>query len=39
MKKSEKAKEIIEEKLLASYNRIRSKVKNGIAVVSIERCM
>ena len=37
MKKSEKAKEIIEEKLLASYNRIRSKVKNGIAVVSIER--
>ena len=37
MKKSEKAKEIIEEKLLASYSRIRSKVKNGIAVVSIER--
>jgi len=37
MKKSEKAKEIIEERLLASYNRIRSKVKNGIAVVSIER--
>ena len=37
MKKSEKAKEIIEERLLAAYNRIRSKVKNGIAVVSIER--
>ena len=37
MKKSEKAKEIIEERLLTSYNRIRSKVKNGIAVVSIER--
>ena len=37
MKKSEKAKEVIEERLLASYNRIRSKIKNGIAVVSIER--
>lgn len=37
MKKSEKAKEVIEERLLASYNRIRSKTKNGIAVVSIER--
>ena len=37
MKKSEKAKEIIEERLLATYNRIRSKVKNGLAVVSIER--
>ena len=37
MKKSEEAKEVIEERLLASYNRIRSKIKNGIAVVSIER--
>ena len=37
MKKSEEAKEVIEERLLASYNRIRSKTKNGIAVVSIER--
>jgi predicted nucleic acid-binding Zn-ribbon protein len=37
MKKSEMAKEVIEERLLASYNRIRSKIKNGIAVVSIER--
>jgi predicted nucleic acid-binding Zn-ribbon protein len=37
MKKSEKAKEVIEERLLASYNRIRSNIKNGIAVVSIER--
>lgn len=37
MKKSEKAKEVIEERLLASYNRIRSKTKNGIAVVSIAR--
>ena len=35
MKKSEKAKEVIEERLLASYNRIRSKTKNGIAVVSV----
>jgi predicted nucleic acid-binding Zn-ribbon protein len=37
MKKSENAKEVIEERLLASYNRIRSKTKNGIAVVSIAR--
>tara|TARA_B100001250_G_scaffold346428_1_gene316270 strand:+ start:532 stop:1275 length:744 start_codon:yes stop_codon:yes gene_type:complete len=37
IKKSEKAKKIIEERLLATYNRIRSKLKNGLAVVSIER--
>jgi len=27
----------IEERILAAYNRIRSSVKNGLAVVSIER--
>ena len=37
IKKSEKAKKIIEERLLATYNRIRSKLKNGLAVVSIDR--
>ena len=37
MKKSEKAQEIIEERLLASYNRIRSKVKNGIGCCFIDR--
>ena len=37
LKKSEKAQEIIEERLLTAYTRIRSKVKNGLAVVSIDR--
>ena len=37
MKKSEKAQEIIEERLLSAYTRIRSKVRNGLAVVSIDR--
>ena len=37
IKKSEKAKKIIEERLLATYNRIRSKLRNGLAVVSIDR--
>ena len=37
MKKSEKAQAVIEERLLFSYNRIRNKVKNGLAVVSVER--
>lgn len=37
MKKSEKAQAVIEERLLFSYNRIRDKVKNGLAVVSVDR--
>lgn len=37
VKKSEKAQAVIEERLLLSYNRIRNKVKNGLAVVSVER--
>ena len=37
LKKSEKAQEIIEERLLTAYTRIRSKVKNGLAVVSVDR--
>ena len=36
-KKSETAKKKIEERLLKSYNRIRSNYKNGLAVVNIER--
>lgn len=35
--KSAEYKEQIEERLLAAYNRIRSSVRNGLAVVSIER--
>ena len=34
---SKKAEKIIEDRLLAGYKRIRSKVHNGLAVVSIER--
>jgi|TARA_B110000240_G_scaffold196048_1_gene247057 predicted nucleic acid-binding Zn-ribbon protein len=37
MKKSEKAQKVIEERLLGSYTRIRNKVKNGLAVVSVDR--
>ena len=37
LKKSNKAQKIIEERLLSAYTRIRSKVKNGLAVVSIDR--
>ena len=37
VKKAEKAQAVIEERLLLSYNRIRNKVKNGLAVVSVER--
>jgi|TARA_B100000768_G_scaffold165647_1_gene168373 predicted nucleic acid-binding Zn-ribbon protein len=37
MKDSEKAEKVIEERLLNSYKRIRSKVSNGLAVVSVER--
>lgn len=37
IKKSEDYKKLIEERLVAAYNRIRSNVKNGLAVVPIER--
>jgi len=36
-KKSEELSKLIEERLLRAYNRIRTKVNNGLAVVSIER--
>ena len=36
-KKSEEFSKLIDKNLLAAYNRIRTKVKNGLAVVSIER--
>jgi hypothetical protein len=34
---SKKAEKIIDERLLVGYKRIRSKVQNGLAVVSVER--
>ncbi|MFA7444858.1 MAG: C4-type zinc ribbon domain-containing protein [Flavobacteriaceae bacterium] len=37
MAKSEEIQTQIEERLLAAYKRIRANVKNGLAVVSIER--
>ncbi len=37
LKKSAEFSESIDEGLLTAYNRIRSKVKNGLAIVSIER--
>jgi len=37
MKDSAKAEKIIDERLLNGYKRIRSKVANGLAVVSVER--
>lgn len=37
IKKSEEFQKQIEERLLNAYNRIRSSVRNGMAVVSIER--
>jgi predicted nucleic acid-binding Zn-ribbon protein len=37
IKKSAEFEEQIEERLLAAYKRIRSSVRNGLAVVSIER--
>lgn len=37
MKKSEEYKKQIEERLVKAYNRIRANVKNGLAVVPIER--
>lgn len=36
-KKSAEYQSKIEERLLAAYNRIRSSVRNGLAIVSIER--
>jgi hypothetical protein len=35
--KSEEYQKLIEERLMTAYNRIRSSVRNGLAVVSIER--
>jgi len=37
MKDSSKAEKVIDERLLNAYKRIRSKVTNGLAVVSVER--
>ena len=37
LKKSEEYQGLIEERLIAAYNRIRKNVKNGLAVVAIER--
>jgi uncharacterized protein len=37
MEKSEEYQNLIEERLLVAYKRIRSSVRNGLAVVSIER--
>jgi len=37
LKKSLKAENVIEERLLNAYKRIRGKVANGLAVVSVER--
>ena len=37
LKESSKAQEVIDQRLLNAYKRIRSKVANGLAVVSVER--
>jgi hypothetical protein len=37
MKDSARAEKVIDERLLNAYKRIRSKVANGLAVVSVER--
>ena len=37
IKKSETYRALIEERLVKAYNRIRANVKNGLAVVAIER--
>ena len=37
MKKSELAKKKIDDRLLSSYNRIRNSVRNGLALVSVDR--
>lgn len=36
-KKSEKIQEVIEERLLSAYKRIRSNARNGLAVVTVQR--
>jgi len=37
LKQSDKAQVVIEERILMAYSRIRNKVKNGLAVVSVDR--
>ena len=37
IRKSNKAQVVIEERLLTAYNRIRTNVRNGLAVVSVDR--
>lgn len=37
LKNSKKAEKVIDERLLNAYKRIRGKVSNGLAVVSVER--
>ena len=37
MKKSQKAKKVIDDRLLSAYEKIRGNVKNGLAVVSVKR--
>lgn len=37
LKKAEKAEKHIEDRLLFAYNRLRASVKNGLAVVTVER--
>ncbi len=37
LSKSEKAKEAIDTRLIAAYDRLRSNAKNGLAVVSVDR--
>ena len=37
LKKSDKAQIVIEKRLLSSYTRIRGKLRNGLAVVAVDR--
>ena len=37
LKKSQKAKKVIDDRLLLAYEKIRDNVKNGLAVVSVKR--
>ena len=37
LKKSQKAKKVIDDRLLLAYEKIRGNVKNGLAVVSVRR--
>lgn len=37
LNKSKKIEEVIEERLLTAYKRIRSNARNGLAVVSVQR--